>query len=204
MIHPTRTNLLLLKDKAGSVANSIAILKARRQALIREFLTVITPVLASRDKIREKYRRGLDELHLSQGIEGGEFIESLVATSQREVGVDVIEKNAMGVKYRDLTIYGPFVRTPQQRPYDYALTTPHLEEASFLFETIVESILEVAVFENKLKRLGEEILRVTRRVRVLEERIEPVIVKQIKTITQYISERERETHFRLKRFKDMR
>ncbi len=204
MIHPTRTNLLLLKDKAGSVANSIAILKARRQALIREFLAVITPVLDSREKIRGKYRRGLDELHLSRGIEGNDFVESLVAVNQREVGVDVIEKNAMGVRYRDLTVYGPFVRTPEQRHYDYALTTPHLEEACFLFETIVESILEVAVFENKLKRLGEEILRVTRRVRVLEERIHPVIMRQIKTIAQYISERERESHFRLKRFKDLR
>jgi len=204
MIHPTRTNLLLLKDKAASVANSIAILKARRQALIREFLTVIAPVLESRDRIRSKYRRGLDELHLSLGIEGPEFIASLAAASRREVGVDVVQRNAMGVRYRDLTVFGPFVRTPEQRPYDYAMTTPHLEEAGFLFETIVESILEVAVFENKLQRLGDEILRITRRIRVLEERIHPHIQRQIRTIAQYIGEREREAHFRLKRFKDLR
>ena len=38
MIHPTRTNLLLLKEKSSSVSNSIGILKSRRQALIIEFL----------------------------------------------------------------------------------------------------------------------------------------------------------------------
>lgn len=43
IIHPTRTNLLLLRERAASVANSVGILKARRQALIREFLTVTIP-----------------------------------------------------------------------------------------------------------------------------------------------------------------
>ena len=38
MIHPTRTNLLMLKDKSRSIVNSIGILKARKQALIKEFL----------------------------------------------------------------------------------------------------------------------------------------------------------------------
>ncbi len=204
MIHPTRTNLLMLKDKSTSLTNSTAILKARRQALIREFLTVISPVLQSRDRIRSHYHKGLDELNLSRGIEGTDFIESLVAVSDRDVGVDVLEKNAMGVRYRDLTVYGPFVRTPEERNYDYTMTTPHLEEACFLFENIVESMLEYATFENRLKRLGEEILHVTRRIRVLEERVLPKMKRQIRTIQQYIGEREREAHFRLKRFKDLR
>ena len=38
MIHPTRTNLLKLKDRQKAVHRSLAILKARRQALIMEFL----------------------------------------------------------------------------------------------------------------------------------------------------------------------
>ena len=36
MLHPTRSNLLLLREKLGSVANSVTILKSRRQALIAE------------------------------------------------------------------------------------------------------------------------------------------------------------------------
>ena len=31
MIHPTRTDLLQLREKAASVVNSVAILKARRK-----------------------------------------------------------------------------------------------------------------------------------------------------------------------------
>ncbi|BCR04725.1 V-type ATP synthase subunit D [Desulfuromonas versatilis] len=204
MIHPTRTNLLMLKGKTASVAGSIAILKARRQALIREFLTAIAPFLDSRDAIRRDYRLGLTELHLSQGHEGREVIESLAAIGEREIGVDIQQKNVMGVRYRDLTVHGELVRTPEERSYDFAATTAHLEESYFLFERIVEAMLEVATFESKLKKLGEEIQKVTRRSRVLEERVLPKLNRQIRSIAQYIGEREREAYFRLKRFKDRR
>jgi vacuolar-type H+-ATPase subunit D/Vma8 len=67
-------------------------------------------------------------------------------------------------------------------------------------------MLGIAVFESKLKMLGDEIQRVTRRARVLEERLRPTLEDEIKSITQYIGEREREreAHFRLKRYKAIR
>ena len=204
MIHPTRTILLQLKEKTASTIDSVAILKARRQTLIREFLDSVGLFVRSRDAIKRDYNKALAELYLSKGHEGEALVESLAAISERELGVDVQEKNLMGVRYRELTAYGPFVRSPEERDYDYTTTTPHLEESIYLFERIVESMLEIANFENKLKMLGEKILQVTRRTRVLEERILPRLEAEIKAITQYIEERERETHFRLKRFKDMR
>ena len=60
IIHHTRTNLLLLKEKSVSVVNSIEILKARRQALIREFLDVTRPFLRTRRYIVQTYGRSLD------------------------------------------------------------------------------------------------------------------------------------------------
>ncbi|HXX82270.1 MAG TPA: V-type ATP synthase subunit D, partial [Thermodesulfovibrionales bacterium] len=62
----------------------------------------------------------------------------------------------------------------------------------------------IATYESKLKRLGEEIVKSTRRIRVLEERLLPELTRQIKVISQYIGERERETYYRLKRFKNIR
>lgn len=204
MIHPTRTDLLQLKEKAASVANSTAILKARRHALIRGFLDSVRPFVRSRDAIRRDYSAALGELHLAEGHEGMALVESIAATAERELGVDVEERNVMGVRYRDLTVYGPFVRSPEDRDYGYSTTTPHLEESVHLFETVLETLLEVAAFESKLKMLGAEILRVTRRTRVLEERVLPRLQAEIRTIVQYIGEREREAHFRLKKFKDSR
>lgn len=204
MIHPTRTNLLLLKDKSRSVVNSVAILKARRQALIREFLAATAPFVRSREEIRNGYARGLAELGLALGHEGEEFIASLEGLSGGELGVEITERSVMGLKYRDVTALGSPLRSPEERGYDYRATTPHLEEAIHLFETIVAEMLEIAAFESKLKRLGEEIQRIGRRVRVLEERVLPELRRQIRAIAQYIGERERESYYRLKRFKELK
>ena len=201
MSHPTRTELLQLKQKAASVVNSMGILKARRQALIRSFLDSLRPFVRSRDALRLDYGRALAELHLSEGHEGMAAIESLAATAHREIGVAVEERNALGVRYRDLTIYGPFVRSPAERSYGYTLTSPHLEESIQQFESIVGTMLEIAAFESKIKMLGREITRVTRTTRVLEERVLPALRADIRSITQNIGEREREANFRLRRFK---
>ncbi|MDA8423948.1 MAG: V-type ATP synthase subunit D [Nitrospiraceae bacterium] len=203
MIHPTRTNLLLLKDKSRSVANSIAILKARKQALIKEFLAATLPFLRSREDIRQSYGKALRELALTLGHEGKDLVESITVATEREFGIDVIEKSIWGLRYKDIAFHETPVRDADKRGYDERGTTPHLEEGTVLFEKLLESMLHIAEYESKLKRLGEEILRTTRRIKVLEEMVLPGIKVQIKTITQYIGERERESFYRLKRVKNL-
>jgi V/A-type H+-transporting ATPase subunit D len=203
MIHPTRTNLLLLKEKSRSVVNSIGILKARKQALIKEFLAATLPFLRSREDIRESYGKALHELALSVGREGREHIESIVLATEREFGVDVIEKSIWGLRYKDILFHDVPVRDPDKRGYDEFSTTPHLEDGTALFEKLLESMLHLAEYESKLKRLGDEIMRTTRRIKVLEEMVLPDIKHQVRTISQYIGERERESFYRLKRVKSM-
>lgn len=204
MIHPTRTNLLLLREKARSVENSVGILKARRQALIREFLGTTVPFLASRDEVRGEYAQALAELHVSLGHEGEDGVGSLTAVTGRELEVEIEERSVMGLRYRDVAPAESPLRSPGERGYDYRTTTPHLEEAIYRFETIVAAMLEIAAYESRLKRLRDEIMRVTRRIRVLEERVLPSLGHDIRVISQYIGEREREAHYRLKRFKGLR
>ncbi len=203
MIHPTRTNLLLLKEKSRSVVNSIGILKARKQALIKEFLAATLPFLRSREDIRESYGKALRELALSLGHEGRENIESIVIATERDFGVDVIEKSIWGLRYKDILFHDVPLRDPDKRGYDEFATTPHLEEGTALFEKLLESMLHIAQYESKLKRLGDEIMRTTRRVKVLEEMVLPGLKQQVRTITQYIGERERESFYRLKRVKSI-
>lgn len=203
-MHPTRTNLLALKEKRRSVAGSIAILKARRKALMAEFLKSTEPFLQSRAGIRDRYGAALQELALSLGAEGEQGIASLCAVGRREVCPEIIDGNILGVRYREVQAVAGLVRQPSERGYDYTSGSRHVEEAADLFEKIVEQLLQVAVFESKIKMLAEKIRQVTRRMRVLEERLHPALQKKIKAIGQYLGEREREEYFRLKRFKEMR
>ncbi len=202
MIHPTRTNLLLLREKALSVVNSIRILKARKQALTREFLETTRPFLRSREEIRARYGKALAGLAMSLGHEGKECVESIASATSRDFRIDIAEKSIWGLKYKEVGTHDIPVRDPEERGYDYLSTTPHLEECTGEFEKILESLIGMAAFEGKLKRLGDEILKTSRRVRVLEERVLPGLNYQLRAIAQHIGEREREAYCRLKRFKD--
>jgi V/A-type H+-transporting ATPase subunit D len=204
MIHPTRTNLLLLKEKFRSVSGSIGILKARREALIREFLKTSIPFLRSRQEISKTYWKAIGDLSLSLGHEGMEAIESLTFLTARDFRVGIKESSIWGLKYKDITIKDSPLRTPDERGYNHYLTSPHIEECIHLFERLLASMFDVAAYESKLKRLGNEILMTTRRVKVLEERVLPGLKNNIRKINQHLGEREREAYYRLKRFKDMR
>ena len=204
MIHPTRTNLLLLKEKSTSVLNSISILKSRRQALIIEFLKTSKPYLESRKAIRKLYGDSITRLFFSLGHEGEDMISSIIDVGAREFNIEVASRKLWGLEYKEISPRESAVRKINHRNYDIRFTTPHLEEATWRFEKIVDAILDIAEYDNKLQRLSREIIQTTRRVRVLEERILPGLRKEIKSISQYLGERERETYYRLKQFKEIK
>lgn len=202
MIHPTRTNLLLLKEKTRSVQNSTGILKARRQALIRELLATTAPFLASRDTVQTVYGRAIRDLAISSGCEGESFLASVEAVAPIDLGLEIREESVMGLHYREVSVRESPVRKPGERGYDERWTTPRLEDALHNFEQVLESMVEIAAYESKLKRLATETVRVTRRIRVLEERVMPELARQVRSIAQFLGERERESSFRLKRFRE--
>ncbi len=204
MIHPTRTNLLMLRERVRSVGNSMRILKARKQALIREFLDTSRPFLRSRDDIRNKYERAIQELTLTLGHEGKDYVESLLGVTAREFNIEITDKSLWGLKYKEVEAYDSPVRDPADRGYDHLSTTPHLEACAYTFEMILEAMIGMAAFEGKLKRFGDEIINTTRRIRVLEEKVLPDLSNQVKRIADHIGERERESYCRLKHFKNRR
>jgi len=204
IIHPTRTNLLIHKERALSVINSIGILKARRQALIQEFLITAQPFLQSRENIRSMYGKAMDELNLSIGHEGKDMIESVAYAAERAIRIDVVNRSIWGLAYKDIIMNTTLRRPPDKRGYDFIGTTSHTDECIDLFERVVEAVIEIAAFENKLKRLGDEIVRILRKIRVLEERVLPTLKYRISMISNYISERDRESTYRLKKFKALK
>ena len=201
MIQATRSNLLLLQERRRAVVNCAGILKGRRQALIKKFLEIGRPLLASREETRQRYGKGIEKLQISLGLEGRDYIDSLALISQRHLGVEVVNMNLLGLHYRDLKEVESASRSLVDRDYDYPATTPHLDEALQLFESIVDEMLAMARYEGMFRRLGEELLRITRRIRVLEERVLPGLLSDIKEISHYLAEREREIYYRMKLFK---
>ncbi|PLX78656.1 MAG: V-type ATP synthase subunit D [Desulfuromonas sp.] len=201
MMQPTRTNLLLLRERLRAVFNCIAILKGRRQALIKEFLQVTRPLLQSREAISQEYASALFALQVTAAREGDIAMNALVAANRRQLAVDVEERNLLGLRYHDVVSHESVTREFSERPFDVVGPTPWLDETLARFEEIVEALLDLASFEGKFRRLAEELIRMTRRIRVLEERVVPKLHAEIHHLSQFLAEREREGYFRLKRFK---
>ena len=203
-LQPTRTNLLLLRERLRIVAGCTVTLKGRRQALIRELLQVTVPLLRSREEVSRAYGRALAALQVSTAFEGDPAIAGLAVASRRELACTVTEHNLLGLSYREVAAHESAAREVTGRPYDLLGSTPWLEEAIGEFEGIVEEIMALATYEGKLRRLVEELIRLSWRIRVLEERVDPALRADIRAMNQELAERERETLFRLKRFKAYR
>ncbi len=119
MIHPNRTYLLRLKQKQSSVSGSLKILKARRQALLLEFLEAIRPFLSSRQQIRVMYHDALQELYRSMGDDSQQAVISVAMVNKREGVLAIQEKNILGVKYYDVALPKSIRRSVDARKYDF-------------------------------------------------------------------------------------
>jgi V/A-type H+-transporting ATPase subunit D len=74
-------------------------------------------------------------------------------------------------------------------------------DAASQFQGVVEALIKVAATENKLRRIGEEIKKTSRRVNALEQIVVPGISEQIKFITDTLDQRSLEEVNTLKKIK---
>lgn len=202
MIAATRTRLLQLREHRLAVDNCRTILKGRRQALIKEFLDLSQPLLRSREELRDTYAAALEALSLTEDLEGRTCLDSLARLPRQPHEVTLRERNLLGLRFREVEARQSARRTPPERGYDYLGPTVHLDEAFARFEELVDELCTLALYEGKFRRLAEELLSLTRRIRVLENRVLPALQQEIRAIDQYLAERDRESYYRLKRFKE--
>ncbi len=204
MIHPTRTSLLLLKERRRAVNRSLAILKARRQALISEFLRLGEEFLDHHQQLAELYARALRDLQSVLHAEGEPSLESLAAVTERFEGIEAEPGNILGIPFLTILPLGELPRHPSRRPF-----VPHLHVASLSrsyeqFEELTRAIIEHAGLESRVRRLATAIRETTRVMRTLEDRVLPRQQRDIVRIRFFLAEREREGHFRLRKFKQLR
>jgi len=204
MIHPTRTNLLQLKERSRAVRRSLAILKARRQALIAEFLRLGETFRDHHRQLAELYLRALVQLQTIAREEGDASLSAVAAATSQFDGVETEPGNILGIPYLSIIPAGTLPRSNDERPFSPPLHSASLNECVTCFEELSRAIIEHAGLESRVRRLAVAIRETTRVMRTLEDRILPRQRRDIETIRFFLAEREREGQFRLRKFKQLR
>lgn len=195
-------NLLLLKRQIEAAERGLALLRSKREALVREFFAVVGRAAERRDELEAAMAQARSSLVVALGMEGRAPLRSAGFAAQRNVPIELTERNVWGVRFPDLR-HAPVARTADARGYAISGVSTYIDETARRFETVLELILRSVSVELRLKKLGAEIKKVTRRINALEEIVVPSLKRQVREIRRTLEEREREDLFRMKRFKSM-
>ena len=199
---PTRINLLYLRKRLKILAEGSRLLRSKREALTKEFFDIIEDVLSYRGELNKKLKDAAESLMLAKIFLGE---ASLLATSfgtGREFFFDIHMQNIWGVKIPDIEEKS-LIRSIEARGISPIGESLWSIKATENFEKVLDCIFLVASRETRLRKLGEEIKATSRRINALEEVLIPSAEKNIKSITNLLEERERETVYTLKRFKSI-
>ncbi|MDF0642498.1 MAG: V-type ATP synthase subunit D [Nitrospira sp.] len=198
----TRMNLLFLKRQVEVAQRGLELLRSKREALVHEFFAVMDRVAESRARMEGVMGQALSTLTLALGMEGRASLRSAGYAASRTLPIELTERNVWGVRFPEVR-YAPVLRALDARGYATSGVSTHIDETARRFEQVLEVILRSVSVELRLKKLGSEIKKATRRINALNEVMIPALTREVTNIRQTLEEREREDLFRMKRFKSM-
>jgi V/A-type H+-transporting ATPase subunit D len=193
-------NLLLMKGQIKIAIEGVKLLKSKRDALMKEFFAVMDTVLLSRDALTALCQEGMNTLNLAKAFEGDIRLQSAAMASSRSVDLEILDKHVWGIPIPEIE-QKELVRSFDARGYSPMGTGVMVDETAEAFEKILNQALKIASQETRLKRLGEEIKKTSRRVNALEQILIPILKREVTFIMRTLEERSREDTFRLKRLK---
>jgi len=196
-------NLLQNKVQTSLAGEGMNLLKNKRDALVKEFFTMVREMFSFRDELDERVRKAANALNLALGIDGPHVVKSVGMSTKRQVSLEVERRNIWGIRVPELEKKS-VVRSVMARGYGIHTVSSRIDRAANSFEGILNLIITMASNEVRVKRLGDEIRKTTRRVNALEQVVIPALKGQTRFIESTLEEREREDLFRLKRLKKMR
>ncbi len=198
-IPPTRMNLLRVRREATRTAEGVRLLRSKRESLVAAFLASVRERVRYHDRLRAKAREAAGSLADALAAEGRSGLLSYGWAARRDYPLEVTREVVWGIplaRYRP----GPLVRDYRERGFDPS-GNPRVNRAADRFEEFLALVLEMAATDVRLKRIGAELRRTTRRIHALEERLLPRLARQSRRIAEKLEELERDENQRLKRLK---
>ena len=179
------------------------LLRSKREALASEFVRLTRGVIAGREELASRLRDATRALTVARALHGDDVLASLALAAARDVPLAIEHRSVWGIPTPEVN--GPqLVRASDARgasPVGWGVAAA---DAARRHEEAVETLIAISSREMRLKRLGEEIRKASRKINALEQVLIPGLDREIVRIEVALEEREREAIGRLKRFKARR
>jgi V/A-type H+-transporting ATPase subunit D len=199
-VKPTRMELLKLRKRVKLADKGHRLLKEKRDALISEFMVVIKEYKDARKRVEENLKIAFYNLLMTEVLLGSRDLEQISEITLRDINLDFITKNIMGVSVPIMKVDN-VIRRVHERGYGFLSTNAKLDDAARDFEESILSIVKLAEVEESVRRIAEEVEKTKRRVNALEYIVIPRLKATIKHIEMRMEEIERESFLRLKKIK---
>ncbi len=195
-ISPTRMTLLQKRSQLQLASKGVDLLKKKRDALVGEFFALVQETLEARKSLESAAKDAYFALFLAKAFDGPEVVDAQAVGIPAVKSVSAEVENVWGTKVPKLNVDWPAGAAAS--PIATGGQTLKAQEA---FRRFAKALVEVANTETRLRRIGEEIKKTTRRVNALEQVVIPGVLHQMRFIKLVLEQREREDTFRLKRIK---
>jgi V/A-type H+-transporting ATPase subunit D len=172
------------------------LLQKKRDALVREFFTLVHETLEARRQLNAAGREAHMALILAKSFDSPKAVEDLSLSMPGLSNVRVEVENIWGTRVPDLSAVWP-----QGAVVSPLFVGGQTLAAQAAFRRLGRALLLVANTESRMRRIGEEIKKTARRVNALELAVLPALRSQIRYIRQVLDQQEQEDIFRLKRVK---
>jgi V/A-type H+-transporting ATPase subunit D len=199
----TRQNLIRLRRRQERARGGLRLLKDKREALMRAFLSHVSKRVHYHDLLEERLRETVSPLVDVLAGEAVPGLQSFGGAARRELALDVKRETIWGVSVATFHQV-PLSRDYRERGFDAEGAGWAVNRTADRFEAVLDLILETATTEVRIKRLAEEINKAGRRINALEGRILPLLRSAEKKLHETLEEAERDEHQRLRRLKRIR
>lgn len=188
----TKGNLIGLKKSLQLAKTGFELLDKKRNILIREIMSLINVAEEIQNRIDLTYSKAykaLQNANIRLGI-----VDEIAKSIPEENGISITYKSVMGIEVPTVTLKSQ----PVKNYFGYHKTSITLDEAYQRFDEVKKLTAELAEIENTVYRLAQGIKKTQKRANALKNIIIPRFESQIKSITEFLEEKEREEFTRLK------
>ncbi|MGC8676224.1 MAG: V-type ATP synthase subunit D [Candidatus Micrarchaeia archaeon] len=196
MLNPTRTNLIALKKRLAIVEKGDEILTHKRQALVSEFMKLLSEPRKRRHELENMLQQGYKRVMIGNAYIGNFELNQMAYYVKEASPVSIEIRNVMGVRVPEISTTRP---GEFQAPFGASLAVDEINKA---FTVILQAMIDVAEMEHGLRTVVIELEKTKKQINTLEDVVMPQVSANIKYIQMRIDEMDRDMFVALKHVKN--